>query len=130
MDTSTTLDQMQIPELTTEELESLRREGRVGEMLDTVAATLVRCGVDEAHARDMAARVVLDLLLVVGGSYMPAHSVAANAVRNALLWRDFNGHNIQELQRRYGVCTRHVYNILERQREIHRRRTQGTLDLD
>lgn len=102
---------------------------RYAELLDDVAAKvarMARCGlpsVEEEAAKDFGRRVADMLAEDWGGSnvYIPKNLASRFRRRDARLYREFTGHNIQELAQRYGLTQQRVYAILkaERARRAH-----------
>lgn len=74
-----------------------------------------------------------DLCVLLGGYlggrqiYLPRGDRLKTAIRDVLIWSEFTGDNMDELQRRTGLTKARLYEILARQRELHRRRFQGRL---
>lgn len=102
---------------------------RYAELLDDVAAkvaTMARCGLppmDEAQAKDFGRRVADMLAEDWGGSsvYIPKNLASRFRRRDALLYREFTGQNVQELAQKYGLTQQRVYAIIkaERARRAH-----------
>lgn len=102
---------------------------RYAELLDDVAAkvaTMARCGVppmEEEAARDFGRRVADMLAEDWGGSniYIPKNLASRFRRRDALLYREFTGQNVQELAQKYGLTQQRVYAIIkaERTRRAH-----------
>ena len=82
---------------------------RYAELLDDVAAKvarMARCGLppmEEEAARDFGRRVADMLAEDWGGSsvYIPKNLASRFRRRDALLYREFTGHNVQELAQKY-----------------------------
>lgn len=82
---------------------------------------------DEARA---AAAVVIRALARYGGGrtmYLPMGDALERALRDNQIWHEFNGSNIDELQRKYRVSSIHIYRILARMRKLRRRELQPEL---
>lgn len=100
-------------------------EGTLAEMLDIVTAALDRRGIVDARAR--AAEIVIDLGGAMGGRYLPKGDDVRRAVRDAQIWRDYNGRNVTDLAVRYRLTVVRVYQVLAAQRQITRGQRQGDL---
>lgn len=100
-------------------------EGALGEMLDIVTATLGRRGVTDARAR--AAEIVIDLGTAMGGRYLPKGDNVRRSVRDAQIWRDYNGRNVNELAARYRLSVVRIYQVIGSQRKISREGRQSEL---
>lgn len=100
-------------------------EGALAEMLDLVTAALDRRGVTDARAR--AAEVVVELGVVMGGRYLPKGDDVRRSVRDAQIWCEYTGRNVNELAARYRLTVVRIYQILAAQRQIARGQRQGDL---
>ena len=106
---------------------------RYAELLDDVAAKvarMARCGLppmEEEAARDFGRRVADMLAEDWGGSsvYIPKNLASRFRRRDALLYREFTGQNVQELAQKYGLTQQRVYAIIkaERTRRAHAQRS-------
>lgn len=107
---------------------------RYAELLDDVAAKVARMArcrlppMDEAQARDFGRRVADMLAEDWGGSniYIPKNLASRFRRRDARLYREFTGDNIQELAHRYGLTQQRVYAIIKAERT---RRSHAQLSL-
>ncbi|GDO93304.1 Mor transcription activator family protein [Escherichia coli] len=86
---------------------------------------LARIGADPAHSLEL----VVAICHHIGGMqvYVPRGSILENLVRDMRIWRDFNGHNIPELVRRYGVTYKTVYKAIKRMRRLESKKYQPDL---
>ena len=97
---------------------------RYAELLDDVAAkvaSMARCGlpsVEEEAARAFGRRVADMLAEDWGGSsvYIPKNLASRFRKRAARLYREFTGHNVEELARKYGLTQQRVYAIIKAER--------------
>ena len=97
---------------------------RYAELLDDVAAkvaNMARCGLplmDEAQAKDFGRRVADMLAEEWGGSsvYIPKNLASRFRRRDARLYREFTGQNVQELAQKYGLTQQRVYAIIKAER--------------
>lgn len=83
---------------------------------------------DRAKARQLAARLTVDLANSFGGStvYYPKPDAIARAVRDLQIWAEHDGtrtgpSGIDALVRRYGLSANQVWSILRQQRALHER---------
>lgn len=67
----------------------------------------------------------------VGGAsvYLPTVDSIARHERDESIWRDFNGANLGDVARKYGITTIHAYRIIKRMRAADLACRQATLDL-
>jgi Mor family transcriptional regulator len=59
--------------------------------------------------------------------YLPKGEALRTAVLHALIWRDFRGHNHEELAAKYQINIVSIYEILRAQRALSSHRMQGRL---
>lgn len=80
-------------------------------------------------ARTVAERVVVAIAHFIGGRpmYLPRDDRLHVALRNARIWSEFSGNNVPELAERYRLTPAQLYNILNEQRALHRKRVQPEL---
>jgi len=100
---------------------------RLCELVDHLEARFRRKGLGADQARALAEETALAVADLCGGRqiYLPNGQAIRRALRNARIWRDFNGRNIDELARKYRLSTACIYQILAEQRRL--RRGQGEL---
>ena len=69
-------------------------------------------------AEALALALAEDLRLKFGGGliYIPKGEAYERHIRNAAIWREFNGRNHAELARKYGLALAVIYDILDRER--------------
>lgn len=101
----------------------------LADMLRVIEALKRREGRAEADAFADAQSTVLALAEYFGGRmvYLPRGDRLRTALRDAELWRRFNGRNSAELAHEYRVSEIHCYAILKKQRQLHQRKLQGRL---
>lgn len=106
-------------------------EKSVVEAIEVGEAELVRRGLDQATAFEQASAVVLAISEFRGGRlfYWPKGDRLRVAIRDAGLYRRFNGRNIDELVEETGINVVHMYRILRNQRRLHVRRVQPDLPM-
>lgn len=110
--------------------ESMRRwPQELAAMLRVIEATLVRRGMDKQAAFAAAADVTTDLAAYRGGRmlYIPQGQRLALALRDAEIWRRFNGRNYQALADEFGMTVVSMYEIIREQRALNTRKIQGQL---
>lgn len=104
-------------------------QGTLLTMLESVRATLRRRRVTDDEVERLAPPVVLGLCEVLGGAvgYIPQGRAVKRALRDARMFADWQGTPDTrglpppELARKYHMATQSVYEIIARQRALHRR---------
>jgi Mor family transcriptional regulator len=98
-------------------------------ILRVLEASLLRAGVDAPRAFSLAAGQVADLAAYRGGRmlYLPQGRRLRTALRDAAIWREFNGKNVEELAEKHRLTSITVYEILREQRALNTRRVQPQL---
>lgn len=106
-------------------------EKSVVEAIEVGEAELMRQGMDAEAAFLNASAVVLAISEYRGGRlfYWPKGDRLRIAVRDAGLYRRFNGRNIDQLVEETGINVIHMYRILRTQRALHVRRIQPELPI-
>lgn len=86
---------------------------------------------DEAAASE-AAQVVTVLAHYFGGrlTYLPKDEKLKLAVRDNLIWLEFNGRNVPTLSKKHNLTEMQVYNIIREQRSLHVERVQPDMFKD
>lgn len=102
-----------------------RWEGTLKEMVE-IAETELRSRVkDAAEVPELARAVVFAICDTMGGSviYLPRGDALKKAIRDAAIFRDWRENNIQpvDLVRKYRLASPTIYDIIARQRALHRR---------
>lgn len=89
----------------------------LGDLAHLLHARL-RDHVPEDIAEALALELVEDMRLKFGGGliYFPKGQDYERSVRDAAIWREFNGRNHRELALRYGLTINAIYDILSRAR--------------
>ncbi len=102
---------------------------RYAELLDDVAskvASMARClpAISDTDAGDFGRRVADMLAEDWGGSsiYIPKNLASRFRNRDARLYLEYNGNNISELARKYGITQQRVYAIIKAERARRTRR--------
>ncbi|HCN7970909.1 TPA: positive regulator of late transcription [Escherichia coli] len=97
------------------------------ELVDALETELKRQGVDDA--RSIARKQVMSLSWFLGGRqyYIPRGDALLAALRDDLIYCQFNGRNIEELRREHRLSQPQIYKIIARQRKLHSRRHQPDL---
>lgn len=111
----------------TAELESRWPKSLV-ELIDILEAELVRQG-NTGAPRELARKQALALSHYLGGRqyYIPCGTSMLAALRDDLIYCQFNGRNIEELRRAHRLSQPQIYQIIARQRQLHTRRRQPDL---
>lgn len=97
------------------------------ELIDVLEHDLVRQGISDARA--VARRQAAALSWFLGGRqyYIPCGDTVMIALRDDLIYCQFNGRNTEELRRQYHLSQPQIYQIIARQRQLHLRRHQPDL---
>ncbi|EAO1206252.1 positive regulator of late transcription [Salmonella enterica] len=98
------------------------------ELIDILEAELTRQGHTE-EPRILARKQALALSHYLGGRqyYIPCGNSMMTALRDDLIYCQFNGRNIEELRRAHKLSQPQIYQIIQRQRQLHTRRRQPDL---
>lgn len=117
------LDKIPMEELAT------RWPTTLAELLDVVACELVRQGEDKENAARIASKITAAIGHYLGGksTYIPTGTVLKDALRDYLIYEQFNGKNIPELIKEHKLSESHIYAIIRRQRALLKRRYQREL---
>lgn len=59
--------------------------------------------------------------------YLPRDTRLRTALRDNLIWQQFNGRNVNELAELHGLTVMQIYNILREQRRLHVSKVQHDL---
>ncbi|EKN5963899.1 transcriptional regulator [Yersinia enterocolitica] len=103
--------------------------GRFPELLkqinELLRFELERLGGNGKHSLEL----VVAISKQIGGSqvYFPRGQVLEDLVRDMRIWRDFDGHNINELVERYHVTYKTVYKAIRRMRKLESKKRQPEL---
>lgn len=97
----------------------------LAELVDVYVDHFLRLGRGQAAALTEAQAVVIVLAHHFGGRmvYLPRDDKLRLALRDARIWREHNGRNVQDLADRYGLTAAQIYGILREQRVINRPRS-------
>jgi len=97
-------------------------------LVDVMEAELQRQGV-EGDARAMARKLGGALSHYMGGRayYLPFGVKMMNALRDDLIYCQFNGRNLEQLRREHHLSQTQIYAIIAQQRLLHTRRRQPDL---
>lgn len=102
-----------------------RWEGTIKEMVEIAEAELAQRLGDAELAAGLARYVVFAICNTMGGAvtYLPRGDSLKKALRDSALFRDWrhNGMDVHALIRKYDIASPTVYEIINRQRALHRR---------
>lgn len=102
-----------------------RWEGSLRDMVEIAEAKLLDEMGPSVTAAELARHVVFAICSVMGGGliYFPRGDSLKRAMRDAALYRDWKeeGVQIHELVRKYALANGTVYDIIARQRALHRK---------
>lgn len=101
----------------------------LAELIDVMAAELERQGLDPDRARRMAGKQAGAVAHFLGGRvyYLPTGDKLKDALRDDMIWAEFNGRNLDALASKFRLSQPHLYAILRQQRALHRARHQPDL---
>lgn len=109
---------------------------RIAEIVDWLLDELKSAQPEQpgADLRRIAFRQAVRLCREVGGQqwYWPLPASLERVVQHARIWAEFDGttdgpNGIMALSRRYGVSTKHIYNVVASERARHVRSVQSDL---
>ncbi len=102
------------------------------EIADQAAEVLkTELGLDPARSDYGGYLIMRRIAEAVGGAgvYVPTADSIQRHERDEAIWREFRGDNVQELARKYGVTTIHLYRLIKRMRAEEAARRQAVLDI-
>ncbi|WP_439841217.1 Mor transcription activator family protein [Aeromonas veronii] len=117
------LDQIPASELTAKWPKAL------SELVDVLACELARGGMGPEQAKAQARKLALVQAHYMGGRayYIPTGDHLKAALRDRAIWDEFNGRNIDQLARKYGLSVPQTYAVVAEQRQLTQRRHQPDL---
>lgn len=102
-----------------------RWEGSLKEMVEIAEAKLLAVLKPTSTAPELARHVVFAICSTMGGGviYLPRGDALKRAMRDASIYRDWKESNIQpaDLVRKYSLANQTIYDIIAKQRVLHRR---------
>jgi len=104
----------------------------LGNFLAVTENQIQRSRPDLGDARGLACDVVAAIAHYIGGRqiYLPRDDRLQRALRDYRIYRDFTGHNHEELALRERLTVIQIYNIVAVQRKLFRARIQPQLPLN
>lgn len=95
------------------------------DLVDVMEAELCRQGITD-DPRAAARKLAVAMSHYMGGRayYLPTGVRMLNAIRDDMIYCEFDGRNIEHLRRKYSLSQPQTYNILAQQRRLHTRRRQ------
>jgi len=112
----------------------LRWEGTLKEMVEIAEAELRAKLGERTDVPEIARFVVFAICDVMGGSvvYLPRGEALKKAMRDASIFRDWRDNNIQpsDLVRKYRLASPTIYDIIARQRALHRKNEPDLFGFD
>ena len=112
----------------------LRWEGTLKEMVEIAEAELRAKLGERTDVPEIARFVVFAICDVMGGSvvYLPRGEALKKAMRDASIFRDWRDNNIQpsDLVRKYRLVSPTIYDIIARQRALHRKNEPDLFGFD
>lgn len=97
----------------------------LGEIVDVFENVLYKLGeTDRKKAQEKAQVLTIELADFWGGKsvYLPIGKKVRIALRNAQVFKDFNGENVPELVKKYHISESTVYSIIREQRRLQKER--------
>ncbi|PHN55643.1 transcriptional regulator [Pseudomonas sp. ICMP 8385] len=111
-----------------------RWEGSLREMVEIAEAKLLVELKPDVSAAELARHVVFAICSVMGGGvvYLPRGDSLKRALRDAKIYRDWkdNGTPIPELVSKYDLANQTIYDIIRRQRALHRKNEPDLFGFD
>lgn len=103
--------------------------GVLSDLLAVIGSELRRAGVPDERAAELAGRLTLAIGGYMGGRnlYLPTGDRLKLAVRDMLIFAEFNGHNFKYLQKKYRLTKSALYDVIKRERAAYVRRRQYPL---
>lgn len=102
-----------------------RWEGSLKEMVEIAEAKLLVEMKPTSTAQELARHVVFAICSTMGGGviYLPRGDALKRAMRDTSIYRDWRDNGIQpmDLVRKYKLANQTIYEIIARQRALHRR---------
>lgn len=102
-----------------------RWEGSLRDMVEIVEAKLTAEMKPDASIAELSRHVVFAICSVMGGGliYFPRGDALKRALRDAAIYRDWSENNvpIHELVGKYNLANQTVYDIIKKQRALHRK---------
>jgi Mor family transcriptional regulator len=97
-----------------------RRAELLLSIISNVSQSLVKAGIPEDKAYDIAVQLSDDLRQDFGGElfYMPKGQDYDTLVKHHQIFKEFNGTNHAELSRKYKVSVTHLYRVLKKFQDI------------
>lgn len=107
-------------------------EKKAALLADAILDELLAGALPADRASRLAVRLTLRLCRDLGGTryYWPKGGAVERAARDMAIWAEHDGtvdgpHGIRALSRNHGLSDMHIWRILSRQRELHRRKFQS-----
>lgn len=94
----------------------------LAEIYDIISISLKKAGYEQEACQAITGIVIKGLSFMAGGRqfYLPSGEKLDFAIRDAQIYREFTGNNIDDLVRKHRLSTTRIYEILRIQRELAR----------
>ncbi|MFY1006098.1 Mor transcription activator family protein [Pasteurella multocida] len=104
----------------------------LAELVDVIACELMRQGENKENAVQKSSKLAAAIGHYLGGrsTYIPTGATLKDALRDYLIYEQFNGKNVLELVKTHKLCESHIYAIIRRQRALTKRRFQRELPFE
>lgn len=101
------------------------------DLLAVILRALQAHGLADDEAHKLASNIAFSLGGYLGGRtiYLPNADKLKTAIRDTLIYSEFNGHNIRLLIDRYKLSEKQLYKIMENQRRLFVAKNQRNLPL-
>ncbi|EZI28409.1 Mor transcription activator family protein [Pseudomonas extremaustralis] len=124
-DDSDQLDPQKVLENMQDPAVQARWEGSLRDMVEIVEAKLAAEMKPDTSVAELARHVVFAICSTMGGGliYFPRGDALKRALRDAVIYKDWSVNNvpIHELVGKYKLANQTVYDIIRRQRALHRK---------
>ncbi len=99
------------------------------EILSLHRDTLIKNGIDQARADDIALSLTREYARVFGGIqvYIPRGQQLDRVLRDRQIYKEYRRGGAADLARKYGLSEPHIYDIYKEQRTLHAQQLQPSL---
>jgi Mor family transcriptional regulator len=99
------------------------------DLLAVMISEMKRAGLPDSQVYELASKLTLAIAIYMGGQqiYLPAGNRLKIAIRDTLIYAEFNGRNLKHLCKKYRLAQTALYGVLKSQRTAYVRRKQYNL---
>lgn len=103
--------------------------GTLRDLLAVMTTEMKRAGLCDKQSCDLSGKLTLAIALYMGGQgfYLPAGNRLKTAIRDTLIYAEFNGRNLKYLCKKYRLAQTALYGILKHQKRAYTKRHQYEL---